>query len=64
MALSNDALKEIIRELQGLEASDEELDLIRPALSAYIDDIEKLRELDLTEVMSARLMRAQEGGQA
>ncbi len=63
MAFSNEALKEIIRELQGLELSDEELDLIRPALDAYIGEIERLQELDLTDVMSARLLRAQEGGQ-
>ena len=64
MALSNEALKEIIREFQGLELSDDELDLIRPALDAYIGEIERLQDLDLTQVMSARLLRAQEGGRS
>lgn len=64
MALSNEALKEIIREFRGLELSDDELDLIRPALDAYIGEIERLQDLDLTQVMSARLLRAQEGGRS
>jgi hypothetical protein len=64
VALSNEALKEIIREFRGLELSDDELDLIRPALDAYIGEIERLQDLDLTQVMSARLLRAQEGGRS
>ena len=30
----------------------------------YIAELEKLRELDLSDVMSGRLLRADEGGQS
>lgn len=52
----------MVRDFQGFEVSDEELELIRPELDNYIAELEKLRELDLSEVISARLLRAKEGG--
>ena len=61
MSISKDTLKAMIRDFNGFELSDEELDLIKPELDAYIAEVEKLRELDLTQVVSARLFRAQEG---
>ena len=64
MALSNDTLKAMMRELQGFHLSDEELERIRPELDHYLAEVEKLRELDLSQVMSARLLRAKDGGQA
>ena len=50
----------MIRDFNGFELSDEELELIKPELDAYIAEVEKLRELDLTQVVSARLFRAQD----
>ena len=64
MAISRETLKAIIRDYHGFEMSDEELDLVRPELESYMNDIEKLRDFDLSDVMSARLMRAQEGGES
>ena len=64
MAISRETLKAIIRDYHGFEMSDEELDLVRPELESYMNEIEKLRDLDLSNVMSARLMRAQEGGES
>ena len=61
MSISNETLKAMIRDYHGFELSDEELDLIRPELDNYIAEMEKLRELDLSNVMSARLLRAKEG---
>ena len=55
MAISNETLKAIVRDYHGFEMSDEELD-------KYVAEIEQLRDLDLSNVMSARLMRAEEGG--
>ena len=63
MAISRDTLKAIIRDYHGFEMSDDELDLVRPELESYMNEIEKLRDLDLSNVMSARLMRAQEAGE-
>ena len=60
MSISIETLKAMIRDFNGFELSDEELELIKPELDAYIAEVEKLRELDLTQVVSARLFRAQD----
>jgi hypothetical protein len=64
MPLSHDTLKAMLRDYQGtIPLSDAELELIRPELDNYIAAVEALRDLDLSAVLSARLLRAQEGGQ-
>ena len=63
MAIPKETLKAMVRDFHGFEVSDAELELIRPELDNYIAELEKLRELDLSEVVSARLLRAQEGGE-
>ena len=62
MAISTETLKAMIRDFKGFELSDEELDLVRPEIENYLAEVEKIRELDLSNVMSARLLRAKEGG--
>ena len=62
MAIPKETLKAMIRDFHGFPISDEELELIRPELDNYQAEIEKLRQLDLSNIMSARLLRAQEGG--
>jgi hypothetical protein len=64
MALSTETLKAIMRDLQGFHLSDEEFELVRPELESYLAELQQLRGLDLSNVMSARLLRAHEGGQA
>lgn len=64
MALSAETLKAMIRDYHGFHLSDEELERIRPELDDYLAAIEQLRELDLSTVLSARLLRAHEGGQS
>jgi hypothetical protein len=58
MTIPNETLQAMIRAYHGFELSDEELDLVRPELDNYLKEIEKLRELDLSGVMSSRLLRA------
>ncbi|HAI08267.1 MAG TPA: hypothetical protein DCM17_02985, partial [Dehalococcoidia bacterium] len=58
MAISKDTLKAMIRDFHGFELSDSEMDLIAPELDAYLSELEKLRELDLSKVMSSRLIKA------
>ncbi len=60
MAISDETLKAIIRDYHGFELSSAELALIRPELDSYIAELEKLREIDLSGVMSARLLHAQD----
>ena len=62
VAIKIETLKAMIRDYGGFEISDEELEIVRPALENYLAEVEKLDELDLSGVMSARLLRAQEGG--
>jgi hypothetical protein len=64
MTLSIETLKAIIREYQGFELSDAELERVRPELESYLAEAEKLRELDLSTVLSGRLLHAREGGEA
>ena len=64
MALSRETLKAMIRNYHGFHLSDEELERIRPELDDYLAAIEPLRELDLSNILSARLLRAHEGGQS
>jgi hypothetical protein len=62
MPLSLATLKAMIQEYHGFPLSDEELERIRPELESYLAEAERLRELDLANVLSARLLRADEGG--
>lgn len=62
MSISGETLKAMIRDYYGFDLSDAELDLIRPELVSYMTHIETLRELDLSSVMSSRLLRVVEGG--
>jgi hypothetical protein len=64
MALSTETLQAMIRDYHGLYLSAEELERVRPELESYLAEVEKLRELDLSNVMSVRLLRAHEGGQS
>ena len=64
MSIHRDTLKAMIRVYQGFELSDEELEIIRPELDNYLTELEILKELDLSDIMSARLLWAKEGGQS
>ncbi|HZA24340.1 MAG TPA: hypothetical protein VFA32_17360 [Dehalococcoidia bacterium] len=64
MTISRDTLKAMVRDYGGFPLTDEELDLIQPELDNYLAQVEKLRELDLSDVMSSRLLHAEEGSQA
>ncbi len=62
MPISKDTLRAMIRDFHGFELSDSELDIIEPELNNYLAEVEKLRELDLSNVMSGRLLKVDEGG--
>jgi hypothetical protein len=64
MGVQKETLRAMVRDYHGFELSDEELELIQPALDEYMTEMEKLRGLDLSSVMSGRLLRAKEGGQS
>ena len=62
MPIEKETMKAMIRDFHGFEISDEELDMVAPALNGYLADVEMLRDLDLSDVMSGRLIHADEGG--
>jgi Asp-tRNA(Asn)/Glu-tRNA(Gln) amidotransferase C subunit len=64
MTITKETLQAMIREFHGIELSDEELEIIAPALDSYLTEVENLRELDLSKVMSGRILSAQEGGKS
>jgi hypothetical protein len=63
MTIPNATLQDMIRAYHGFELTDAELELVRPELDNYLQELETLRTLDLSDVLSARLLRAQEGEQ-
>ena len=62
MAISNETMRAMIRDYQGIELSDEELEMVRPEVDSYIEAMAELSGLSLSDVMSSRLLRAAEGG--
>ena len=56
VTITNETLKSMIRDYNGLELSDEELELVRPELESYLVELKKLEDLDLSDVFSGRLM--------
>ena len=61
MAIPNETLQAMIQAFNGFELTGEELERVRPELDNYVNAMERLCELDLSAVMSSRLIRAQEG---
>jgi len=57
MSIPNETLKAMIRDYNGLELSDEELELARPELDIYLSELKSLESLDLSSLFSSRLMQ-------
>ena len=64
MTIANETLQAMIQSYYGFTLTDDEIALIRPELENYFKEVEQLRTLDLANVLSGRLLRAQEGGKA
>jgi hypothetical protein len=64
MSLPKETLARMIRDFHGFDLSEAEMELIRPELDSYLAEVEKLRGLDLSGVMSSRLLKVDEGGDA
>ena len=63
LAVQDETLKAMIRDYNGFELSDEELALVRPELDYYLDELQKLEDLDLSGVFSSRLLRLPEASE-
>ena len=60
MSIPVETLKAMIRDYNGLDLSDEELELVRPELESYLTELKKLEDLDLSNIFSGRLMHIPE----
>ena len=57
MSVSDETLQAIIRDYGGFELSAEELELVRPEIDYYLEQLEVLKDLDVSDTMSGRLLR-------
>ena len=57
MNVSDDTLQAIIRDYNGFELSAAELELVRPEVDYYMEQLAILDDLDLSDTMSGRLLR-------
>ena len=64
MAIQKETLARMIRDFHGFDLSDAGMDLVGLELASYLAEVEKLRDLDLSGVMSSRLLKVDEGGEA
>jgi hypothetical protein len=64
MNVSDETLQAIIREYNGFELSADELKLVRPEVDSYLEQLAILNDLDLSDVMSGRLLRMPAGDES
>ena len=57
MSVSDETLQAIIRDYNGFELSAAELELVRPEIDYYMEQLAILADLDLSDTMSGRLLR-------
>ena len=60
--VTEDTLRAMLREFGGVEPTDEEMERVLASVRNYQQRAERLGELDLSTVLSGRLLHAQEGG--
>ena len=59
MSLSKETLRSMIQDIGGPELNDEELEQVVAQVEVHRLESDKLRQLDLSKVLPARLMRAE-----
>lgn len=64
MGVSDETLQAIIRDYNGFALSAEELELVRPEVDYYLAQLAVLNDLDLSGVMSGRLLRMPAGDES
>ena len=64
MAIQKETLARMIRDFHGFDLSEAEMELIQPELDNYLAEVAKLRDLDLSGIMSNCLLKVDEGGGA
>ena len=57
MSVSDETLQAIIREYNGFALSTAELELVRPEIDYYLEQLATLDDLDLSATLSGRLLQ-------
>ena len=60
--VTEDTLRAMLREFGGVEPTEAEMERVLASVNTYLQRAEPLGELDLSTVLSGRLLHAQEGG--
>lgn len=60
--VTEDTLRAMLREFGGVEPTDEEMERVLISVNTYLQRAQPLGDLDLSTVLSGRLLHAQEGG--
>ena len=61
MPVTKEMLRAMLETLGGLDMTDEELEKAVPQVQIYVDQSAKLKQLDLSEVYSSRLLHPDDG---
>jgi Asp-tRNA(Asn)/Glu-tRNA(Gln) amidotransferase C subunit len=64
MPVTKDFLKRMIEELDLIPMSDEELEIVLPKVRNMMDGMEQLSELDLSEIRTSLVFRADPGNKS
>ena len=64
MGVSDETLQAIIREYNGFALSAAELELVRPEVDYYLEQLATLDDLDLSDTLSGRLLRMPAGDES
>lgn len=57
MAISKETLRKMLDEIGGVAMSEAELEAALPTVQSYAELVDKLRKLELSGVLAARLVR-------
>lgn len=60
--VTEDTLRAMLREFGGVEPTDDEMERVLASVNTYLQRAQPLSDLDLSTVLSGRLLHAQEGG--
>lgn len=59
---TEETLRAMLRDFGGVEPTQEEMERVLVSVNTYLQRAQPLGELDLSTVLSGRLLHAQEGG--
>jgi FtsZ-interacting cell division protein ZipA len=58
LSISIQTLKRISEDMNGLVLTDEELEIILPAIQAYMDDMKAMQHVDFQDIMAGLVFHA------